>query len=185
MRIIYLHSIQTPLGKMIAGVSPSGVHLLEFSNPERVERQKSEILEESETGTKFREDPHPMHERLHEELDAYFTGMLKRFTLPVSPHGTEFQLRVWKRLRKIPFGRTESYDAVTRSLGDPKAIRAVAKANGANPIAILVPCHRVIGKDGSLTGYAGGLDRKRKLIDLERRVAGDAAYRPGDQMELM
>jgi methylated-DNA-[protein]-cysteine S-methyltransferase len=102
------------------------------------------------------------------QLDAYFAGERDDFDLPLAPSGTDFQRRVWSELEKIPYGETASYGDVARSLGmPPGASRAVGVANGANPIAIVVPCHRVIGANGTLTGYAGGLERKRYLLDLE------------------
>lgn len=101
------------------------------------------------------------------QLNEYFDGSRKAFDLKLNPTGTEFQLKVWKQLEKIPFGKTLSYLELSKALGDVKAIRAVANANGKNPLWILVPCHRVIGSDGSLTGYAGGLQRKQWLLEHE------------------
>ena len=101
------------------------------------------------------------------QLQAYFKGELKNFELKLNPQGTEFQKKVWNKLSEIPFATTTSYIELSRSLGDEKAIRAVASANGKNPLWIIIPCHRVIGKDGSLTGYAGGLHRKKWLLDHE------------------
>jgi methylated-DNA-[protein]-cysteine S-methyltransferase len=103
------------------------------------------------------------------QLEAYFAGELTTFDLPLAPHGTAFQQRVWSALRDIPYGETESYGALAQRIGSPGASRAVGLANGRNPIGIVVPCHRVVGADGSLTGYGGGLPRKRFLLDLERR----------------
>jgi methylated-DNA-[protein]-cysteine S-methyltransferase len=105
------------------------------------------------------------------QLDAYFAGQLTDFDLPLAPAGTDFQRRVWDGLRAIPYGQTVSYGELARRVGNPAASRAVGLANGRNPIAIVVPCHRVIGTDGSLTGYGGGLDRKRFLLALERGTA--------------
>lgn len=101
------------------------------------------------------------------QLNEYFDGSRKVFDLKLNPTGTEFQLKVWKQLEKIPFGKTLSYLELSKALGDVKAIRAVANANGKNPLWIIVPCHRVIGSDGSLTGYAGGLQRKQWLLEHE------------------
>ena len=103
-----------------------------------------------------------------EQLDAYFAGRRHRFDLPMAPPGTDFQQRVWSQLREIPYGETRSYGQLAESLGQPGAARAVGLANGANPLSIVVPCHRVIGADGSLTGFGGGIDRKRFLLDLEQ-----------------
>lgn len=102
-----------------------------------------------------------------EQLAEYFAGTRREFDLPLNPQGTDFQRGVWEELRRIPYGETRSYRAQADALGNPRAIRAVARANGANPIAVVVPCHRVIGADGSLTGYAGGLDLKARLLTLE------------------
>jgi methylated-DNA-[protein]-cysteine S-methyltransferase len=104
------------------------------------------------------------------QLSAYFDGKLTDFDLPLAPVGTEFQRKVWAGLRAIPYGQTVSYGELARRVGNPAAIRAVGLANGRNPIAIVVPCHRVIGADGSLTGYGGGLDRKRFLLTHEQDV---------------
>ena len=103
------------------------------------------------------------------ELGEYFAGRRRDFTLPLAPRGTEFQQRVWSELRRIPCGETRTYGEIARAIGQPRACRAVGMANNRNPIAILIPCHRVIGRDGSLTGYAAGLNVKRQLLELERR----------------
>jgi len=101
------------------------------------------------------------------QFETYFDGKRTSFNLKLSPEGTEFQKKVWRQLQEIPFGRTKSYQQMANQLGDPKVIRAAASANGKNPIAIAIPCHRVIGSDGSLTGYAGGLHRKKWLLEHE------------------
>jgi methylated-DNA-[protein]-cysteine S-methyltransferase len=101
------------------------------------------------------------------QLAAYFAGELTEFDLPLAPAGTQFQRTVWAALQQIPYGETWSYGQLAGKIGNPAAVRAVGLANGRNPIAVVVPCHRVIGADGSLTGYGGGLDRKRFLLDLE------------------
>jgi len=102
------------------------------------------------------------------QLDEYFAGALREFDIPLVFEGTSFQKRVWKRLQAIPYGETISYGELAKKIGDPKAVRAVGAANGQNPIPIIVPCHRVIGSNGSLTGFGGGLENKRKLLELER-----------------
>lgn len=102
------------------------------------------------------------------QLDSYFAGTLKQFDLPLADQGTEFQRRVWAALRQIPYAQTWSYQQLAQMLGDIKAVRAVGTANGRNPISIITPCHRVIGKDGRLTGYAGGLEKKEFLLNLEK-----------------
>lgn len=109
------------------------------------------------------------------ELDAYFRGELERFTVAIDPRGTEFQRAVWLALGQIPIGETRSYGDIARSVGRPSAVRAVGLANGANPISIVVPCHRVIGSTGRLTGYGGGLERKRWLLEHEAHGAFEAS----------
>lgn len=111
-------------------------------------------------------DPRPFGEAIR-QLDAYFAGELTEFDLPLHLVGTPFQLRVWEQLRRIPYGETRTYGELAEALGNPGAARAVGLANGKNPIGIIVPCHRVIGSGGSLTGYGGGLDRKKRLLAFE------------------
>src|SRR5690606_9229716 len=108
--------------------------------------------------------------KLNQDFDAYFESGKWNFDVNLNPKGTDFQKTVWKELQKIPFGKTISYLDLAKKLGDEKVIRAAASANGKNPIAILIPCHRVIGKDGSLTGYAGGIHRKKYLLELEKGI---------------
>lgn len=107
-----------------------------------------------------------------EQLSAYFSGELQGFDLPLDAAGTPFQRSVWQALRAIPFGETRSYRELAEAIGNPRAVRAVARANGANPLSIVVPCHRVIGADGTLTGYAGGLEMKARLLALEGVLIG-------------
>ena len=109
---------------------------------------------------------------IREQLDAYFAGALDRFDVPMAAHGTDFQKRVWDQLVQIPFGETISYSELARRMGDPKLVRAVGVANGRNPISIIIPCHRVIGADGSLVGYGGGLERKKWLLEHEAVASG-------------
>ena len=101
------------------------------------------------------------------QLDEYFAGKRKKFDIPISPQGTAFQLSVWKALQAVPYGKTRSYKQIAQAIGNPKACRAVGLANNKNPIWIIIPCHRVIGTDGSLTGYGGGLKMKKKLLEME------------------
>ena len=109
---------------------------------------------------------------VREQLEAYFAGRLQQFEFGLNPAGTPFQRRVWMELRRIPFGETISYGELARRIGQPTASRAVGRANGQNPIAIVVPCHRVIGADGTLTGFGGGIDRKRWLLEHEAAAGG-------------
>ena len=132
--------------------------------------------------TKLYTDGHRLHAdagpddgtfaEVQKQLDEYYSGERTEFDLPLEPAGTPFQRSTWLALREIPYAETINYGQLALRVGNPKASRAVGLANGRNPISIVVPCHRVIGADGSLTGYGGGLDRKRLLLDLERRVAG-------------
>jgi len=112
------------------------------------------------------------------QLVAYFARELREFDLPLDMQGTEFQLRVWGELLRIPFGRTRSYMQVAEAIGAPKAVRAVGAANGANPVAIVVPCHRVIGSNGKLVGYGGGMPLKQRLLELEGAISGSLLARP-------
>jgi methylated-DNA-[protein]-cysteine S-methyltransferase len=113
-----------------------------------------------------------------EQIDAYFRGILTRFDLPLDPAGTEFQRRVWQALADIPYGATESYGSLATRVGNPRACRAVGLANGRNPIPLVLPCHRVIGANGTLTGYGGGLELKQRLLDHERQTLSEGEPRP-------
>jgi methylated-DNA-[protein]-cysteine S-methyltransferase len=110
----------------------------------------------------------PLIQKTAAQIEEYLTGKRKRFTLPLVLHGTEFQLAVWRALQDIPYGETRSYKEIAAAIGRPKAVRAVGMANNRNPVSIIVPCHRVIGHDGSLTGYGGGLPLKQRLLELEQ-----------------
>jgi methylated-DNA-[protein]-cysteine S-methyltransferase len=121
-------------------------------------------------GWTFKDDL-PVLRETERQLRAYFEGNLTEFDLPLLPQGTPFQLRVWKQLQEIPYGHTISYRQLAQSIGNPKASRAVGAANGSNPLAIVVPCHRVIGANGLLVGYGGGLPIKQRLLELESRSA--------------
>ncbi|MFH1194736.1 MAG: methylated-DNA--[protein]-cysteine S-methyltransferase, partial [bacterium] len=116
--------------------------------------------------------PNQLTQKAVSQLKKYFEGKLKKFDLPLDMQGTDFQINVWNELLNIPFGETKSYMEIAELVGDKKSIRAVGKANGDNKIAIVIPCHRVIGSDGKLTGYAGGLWRKKWLLDHEKKLSG-------------
>ncbi len=118
-------------------------------------------------GAPERLDDRPPLAEARRQFEAYFAGELTAFELPLAPEGTPFQLRVWDELRRIPYGETISYGELARRVGKPSAARAVGLANGRNPLPIVVPCHRVIGADGALTGFGGGIERKRRLLELE------------------
>jgi methylated-DNA-[protein]-cysteine S-methyltransferase len=126
----------------------------------------------------------PVLDEASRQLAAWFAGERTHFDLPLRPRGTPFQLAVWEALREIPFGETRSYGQVAAGLGELRAVRAVGAANGRNPIGIIVPCHRVIGADGSLVGYGGGMERKRWLLGHEREVLARSGTSAGAQGEL-
>ena len=165
--VVYLARIETPLGAMLAAASDDALRLLEFTDRRMLETQLTRL---ERTGVVLVPGANDVIARTRAELDAYFRGELKEFTVPLDPAGTPFQREVWHELRRIAYGETRSYGAQALAIGRKDAVRAVARANGDNPIAIIVPCHRVVGSDGALTGYGGGLWRKQRLLDLERGV---------------
>jgi methylated-DNA-[protein]-cysteine S-methyltransferase len=162
MKTMHSHTIapiRTPLGRMLAVV----------------DREGALVALDFDARTSAWRDLRPDERRARRVIEAltrYFAGELREFSLALAPAGTPFQQRVWAELARVPYGTTISYGELARRLGDERAVRAVGGANGANPIAIVVPCHRVIGSDGTLTGYAGGLERKRALLELEARHSG-------------
>ncbi|MFT5434840.1 MAG: AraC family transcriptional regulator of adaptative response [Myxococcota bacterium] len=168
--LIQITRILTPLGPMIAAASEEALHLLEFTDRRMLETQLERLGRR--TGAVLAPGSNAVLEQTGKELTEYFDGARTDFTVPLEPAGTDFQRGAWTALSRIPFGDTRSYAQQAVAIGRPTAVRAVAKANGDNPIAIVVPCHRVVGSNGKLTGYAGGLHRKQFLLDLERRVAG-------------
>lgn len=158
--------IESPVGPLLAGASDAGVCLLEFTDRRALEAQLAEVRKRF--GGAVVPGQHKLLDRLRDELDRYFEGKLRRFTVPLTYPGTAFQRAVWSALLKIPYGQTRSYEDVARMVGDRAAVRAVGRANGQNRIAIVIPCHRVVNKNGQLGGYGGGLWRKQLLLDLER-----------------
>ena len=158
--------LETPLGPMLAGATDPGISFLEYTDRRMLEHNLQSMRRRFGPG--IVPGQHPLLDQLRQELNEYFAGERHEFSLALAARGTPFQDKVWKELRRIPFGQTISYDELARRVGQPTAQRAVARANGMNSIAILIPCHRVIGKDGALTGYGGGLWRKRLLLELER-----------------
>lgn len=157
---------------MIIGVRDNGVCLLDFQYRKMLPTIMKRVSER--VGADFTEQYHPLHDKVKEQLEEYFSGDRKEFDLPLIYSGTEFQQRVWNQLLNIPYGNTRTYMQQTLKLGDEKAIRAVAKANGENCLGIIVPCHRVVGANGSLTGYAGGLQAKKWLLEHESKYSGRA-----------
>ena len=164
--VIDFTRIETDLGTMVACATDKGVCLLEFSDRKGLETELKQLAKYHNAN--IVQGQNKYFKQLKEELDAYFEGRLKEFNVPLDISGTDFQKEVWQALVEIPYGTTSSYLRQAEVLGKPLSVRAVANANGMNKIAIIVPCHRVVGSDGSLTGYAGGLWRKQKLIDLEK-----------------
>lgn len=148
-----IYMIDTPIGTAVATASKDAIVSCDF-----IDETPPIILSE-----------HPLLLRLEKELNEYFEGNRREFTLPLAPQGTLFQKEVWQTLLSIPYGRTLSYAEEAKRFGNPKAIRAVANANGKNPISILIPCHRVIATGGGLGGYSGGLWRKEFLLKLENK----------------
>jgi methylated-DNA-[protein]-cysteine S-methyltransferase len=155
-------TVTSPVGRLTLVASDTGLAavLWENDSPRRVPLA---IMGEN--------PKHPVLREAERQLKEYFAGQRTSFDLPLDFQGTEFQKRVWKALLKIPFGETRSYGQIARALGKPTAMRAVGAANGKNPISIIAPCHRVIGKDGKLTGFAGGLKAKADLLALEQHTA--------------
>ena len=152
----------SPIGRLTLHSNGSALTGLEFAKPKyrlpEAPRGEDRVLRQA-----------------RRELDRYFAGKLTKFSVATAAHGTPFQQRAWAALRRIPYGATRSYAEQAGAIGSPRACRPVGLANGKNPIAIIVPCHRVIGADGSLRGFGGGLNRKKFLLDLERRAARSTA----------
>ena len=159
--IFFLAPYHSPLGTYVLGSSNKGVVCVKTED-----RSKAYLSRWEHEGIELKEDAE-RNLRLTRQLDAYFAGKLRQFTIPLDLRGTSFQRQVWDLLCAIPWGETRSYGQIAKTLGRPKAARAVGRAVGTNPVSIVVPCHRVIGSDGGLTGYGGGLDRKVALLQLE------------------
>lgn len=166
--IIDLKRIETPLGTMFACAVDEGICLLEFTDRKNMEKQFISLSKALNAEIVQGENKH--FKQLEDELTEYFEGKRSQFYVPLFITGTEFQKNVWQLLREIPIGETRTYKQQSEFLGNPKAIRAVGTANGINKIAILIPCHRVIGSNGELVGYAGGIWRKQKLLELEKAI---------------
>lgn len=158
--------LETALGPMLAAVSEQAVCQLEFADRRGLEKSYAEMKRRFKLPVVPGENA--IMKQLRTELAEYFSGQRKQFTVPMALRGTEFQELVWLELQRIPYGETRSYEAIAKKLSKPSAVRAVARANGTNRIYILIPCHRVVAKDGSLSGYGGGVFRKRQLLELER-----------------
>jgi len=164
--LINMTRIETPLGTMLACAVDQGICLLEFTDRKMLETELKSLAKR--VNARIIQGANNHFELLKQQLEEYFEGKRKDFSIPLYSPGTEFQELVWKSLKSIPYGSTCSYKQQAASMNKPDAIRAVANANGMNRISILIPCHRVIGEDGSLTGYGGGLWRKKWLLDMEK-----------------
>jgi methylated-DNA-[protein]-cysteine S-methyltransferase len=158
MSTMFYTQIESPLGPLLLAADDAGLRQILFVNGRHPARPESS----------WKEDRVPLNDAIR-QLHAYFGGELEKFDLPLAPEGTPFQLGVWLSLCDIPYGETISYGELAGRIGNPKASRAVGLANGSNPIPIVIPCHRVVGSNGKLTGYGGGLPIKEKLLALERR----------------
>lgn len=166
-RCLTYERFSTPIGPMMAIASEKGICLLEFTDRWKLETELKQIKKHFKS--EILPGKNKITEELKNQLEEYFSGKRMGFNIPLEAPGSEFQKSVWKILQTIPYGETRSYKKQAELLGNPKAVRAVANANGANRISILIPCHRVIGEDGKLTGYGGGLWRKNWLLNLESK----------------
>ncbi len=166
MTSLFTETVETPVGPLLVGAVETGICLVEFDNEPRRSKQLERVCRLLDVVVS--DAASELTQAAARQLAEYFDGERQTFDVPLAMAGTEFQQRVWKALTEIPYAATRSYADQSNALGDPRAIRAVASANGANPISIIVPCHRVIGADGSLTGYGGGVERKRWLLDHEQ-----------------
>lgn len=167
--VIDITRLETPIGTMFAAAVAEGICLLEFTDRKALPTELKALAKHYNATILQGDNPH--FTKLKKQLEEYFGGSRRQFDVPLVMPGTAFQQVVWRELLTIPFGKTRSYAEQAEHLGKPAAVRAVANANGMNRIAIIVPCHRVIGSDGQLTGYGGGLWRKQWLLDLERQAA--------------
>lgn len=169
--ILFADWFQTPLGPMIAVSDQSHLHLLEFSDRKALPAQLKRLSQAAKGRIGFGNPPST--ELAKTQLGAFFQGQSAEFTIPLALHGTSFTRQIWDHLQTIPVGQTCSYSQLAAAIGRPTSVRAAARANGANQISIVIPCHRVIGADGSLTGYGGGIWRKQRLIELELQYLSD------------
>lgn len=166
--VILINRLTTPLGPMFICATQKGVCLLEFVERKKLETEFKDLQRLLKASIIIGENEHLLQAK--KELAEYFAGTRQQFEVALDTPGTAFQQQAWQGLRTIPYGQTVSYKQQAQNIGRPKAIRAVATANGANRVAIILPCHRVVGADGALTGYAGGLERKRWLLDHEQKL---------------
>lgn len=159
--MIVYQFIESPVDPLLLAADERGLHLIEFHAPRHPMSQLAD----------WKEGDNPVLQSARMQLHDYFDGTRQEFDLPLAPHGTEFQVTVWNALAGIPYGQTISYAQLAQRVGRPSAMRAVGAANGRNPLPIVLPCHRVIGANGSLTGFGGGLPTKQFLLELEGAIA--------------
>lgn len=164
--LIHVIELETPLGPMIAGMTEEGLCLLEFTNRVKLDKEFDELKRLLNADIVYSRNRYA--DQIEQELKEYFAGSRKNFTIPLHTPGNDFVRSVWDTLLNIPYGVTWTYKEQSIEMNQPKAIRAIAATNGRNRIAIIIPCHRVIGSNGSLTGYAAGIDKKKWLINFER-----------------
>ncbi len=163
---LHYTTLPSPIGDLLAGASPTGICWLGWQDDSAPSTLET-VCRKWYPGSSPDDEQHPLLTQLAQELDEYFHQRRQQFTVPLDLHGTEFEQSVWRVLQKIPYGETRSYGQIAAELGKPKAVRAVGRANGANNIPILIPCHRVISAAGKLHGYTGGRWRKERLLALE------------------
>lgn len=174
MEILHYEKVSSPVGRLFLAASEKGLVALEFHQRLRGQqtiRPNPRDLRQESGEVRFVESAPAMRVYVR-ELEEYFSSQRREFSFPLDLRGTEFQVACWRALLAIPYGETRSYADIARAVGRPQGFRAVGMANNRNPVAIVVPCHRVIASDGTLCGYGGGLDVKRKLLELEGALSG-------------
>jgi O-6-methylguanine DNA methyltransferase len=176
-------SVPTPIGRVRVAATDTGVVRIELPGADPEARMNAWLAAHFPHAT-CRRGMSPLLRRATQQIESYFTSGLRTFSLPLELAGTPFQIAVWKHVYDIPFGATRSYGAIARSMGNPKAVRAVGAAQGANPIPIVIPCHRVVGSTGALIGYGGGLPTKRWLLEHERSRTGATSAPASNQLSL-
>ena len=164
---IAIARIKSPFGNFLAGATTTGICLLEYVDTQRIEIQLSRLKKSLKGEVVYANSEY--FALLAQQLDEYFSGTLHEFSVPLAIYGTDFQQKAWEALQAIPYGETRSYQQQAIAIGNPNAVRAVANANRNNKISLLIPCHRVIGKNGAMTGYGGGIWRKEYLLALENK----------------
>jgi len=165
--LILINRLTTPLGPMFVCATDQGICLLEFTDRKMLETEFRDLQKRLQAKILIGENKHT--KQLKKEVKAYFAGKRKRFDVPLHTPGTDFQNQCWEALKEIPFGTISTYQRQAKMINNPKAVRAVGRANGFNRISIVIPCHRIIGKNGNLTGYGGGIERKKWLLEFEKK----------------